>query len=339
MIELHEKFVMKSYVHKKSDYHAIVPDDKIFCSVCDNGDFTEKNFIIICFNCQLAVHSKCYNIRFIPEAEWLCDYCRINAKSPKDETCFLCPVKGGALKLFHNKWAHLTCAKYLQTKIVKDKDVNINNIDEKKFKLKCFSCNLKIGACIQCNHGRCATAFHVECRKDLIIKNKKTVNWYCPVHNESRITRILKEIDNATYEFILGISDILWKNNHQSPELEKFKRENKEICGKTRKKRILMNINKDFLVFSIFCDSKLMKTRRYVNEKFINKGKKEDSNDLEKDSQRIKLENLPLKQKRSKKSSQIVILSTEKGELTINMKIPGYLLEDSRKKQKNSQEH
>ncbi|OBT91221.1 hypothetical protein VE02_00298 [Pseudogymnoascus sp. 03VT05] len=58
-------------------------DDEV-CALCENGDSEPPNEIMLCDNCDLAVHQECYNITTIPEGEWLCDECA--PEDPEVET-------------------------------------------------------------------------------------------------------------------------------------------------------------------------------------------------------------------------------------------------------------
>ncbi len=43
--------------------------------------------------------------------------------------------------------------------------LDFENIDPKRYKLTCFICKTKDGACVQCAKGKCQVAFHVECAR------------------------------------------------------------------------------------------------------------------------------------------------------------------------------
>lgn len=54
---------------------AVVATDEIVCGVCSRPDSQAPNEIILCDNCDFAVHQMCYGVREIPEGDWLCKSC------------------------------------------------------------------------------------------------------------------------------------------------------------------------------------------------------------------------------------------------------------------------
>ncbi|KAG5915617.1 hypothetical protein E4U42_007967 [Claviceps africana] len=50
-------------------------DDGIVCEMCSKPDSEAPNEIILCDNCDFAVHQKCYDVAEIPEGDWLCKSC------------------------------------------------------------------------------------------------------------------------------------------------------------------------------------------------------------------------------------------------------------------------
>ncbi|KAG6028595.1 hypothetical protein E4U41_000635, partial [Claviceps citrina] len=49
--------------------------DGIVCEICSQPDSQAPNEIILCDNCDFAVHQQCYDVAEIPEGEWLCKSC------------------------------------------------------------------------------------------------------------------------------------------------------------------------------------------------------------------------------------------------------------------------
>lgn len=150
------------------------------CAICDDGDCENTNAIVFCDGCDLAVHQECYGVPFIPEGQWLCRKCQLVGRN--SPTCIFCPNIDGAFKLTNeSRWAHLICAIWIP-------EVSLGNITfmepiqdvarvpKQRWKLNCYICNQKMGACIQCGNRNCFQAFHVTCarRAKLFLKMKGT---------------------------------------------------------------------------------------------------------------------------------------------------------------------
>ncbi|KAL3235031.1 NuA3 HAT complex component NTO1 [Nakaseomyces bracarensis] len=139
------------------------------CAVCDGTISTTTNAIVFCDGCDIAVHQECYGIVFIPEGQWLCRRCFISRN--KQVNCVVCPSSTGAFKQTHTgSWAHVLCALWMP-------ELNFANlhymepiegveyISKSRWKLVCYICKLRTGACIQCSNKNCFSAFHVTCAK------------------------------------------------------------------------------------------------------------------------------------------------------------------------------
>lgn len=50
-------------------------DDEIVCALCSRPDSEGTNQIILCDNCDFAVHQECYEVPEIPDGDWLCKSC------------------------------------------------------------------------------------------------------------------------------------------------------------------------------------------------------------------------------------------------------------------------
>jgi origin recognition complex subunit 4 len=49
--------------------------DGIVCEICSKPDSNAPNEIILCDNCDFAVHQLCYDLAEIPQGDWLCKSC------------------------------------------------------------------------------------------------------------------------------------------------------------------------------------------------------------------------------------------------------------------------
>ncbi|KAJ3136976.1 nuA3 HAT complex component nto1 [Physocladia obscura] len=147
-------------------------DDNV-CAVCDDGECENSNTIVFCDGCNLAVHQDCYGIPYIPEGQWLCRRCMLTPETPI--SCVLCPAppNTGALKQTNNggssKWAHIVCAQWIPEAGFANstymEPIDLRSVPNSRFKLTCYICGRKKGACIQCSMRNCFTAYHVTCAK------------------------------------------------------------------------------------------------------------------------------------------------------------------------------
>ncbi|KAH6610560.1 hypothetical protein Trco_000580 [Trichoderma cornu-damae] len=60
---------------KQAQPAVVVAADEIVCGVCSRPDSQAPNEIILCDNCDFAVHQMCYGVQEIPEGDWLCKSC------------------------------------------------------------------------------------------------------------------------------------------------------------------------------------------------------------------------------------------------------------------------
>ena len=139
------------------------------CAVCNDSDCDNSNAIVFCDGCDIAVHQECYGIAFIPEGQWLCRKCMINKNREID--CVFCPSKTGAFKQLDNSlWSHVICALwinelYFANPIYMEPIEGVDLIPKSRWKLTCYICKQKVGACIQCCNRSCFQAYHVTCAK------------------------------------------------------------------------------------------------------------------------------------------------------------------------------
>ncbi|KAF2022296.1 hypothetical protein BU24DRAFT_363482 [Aaosphaeria arxii CBS 175.79] len=155
------------------------------CAICDDGDCENTNAIVFCDGCDLAVHQECYGVPFIPEGQWLCRRCQLVGRgTPISEQpgCIFCPNIDGAFKQTTSmKWSHLLCAMWipevsLGNTTFQEPVQDVEKVPKTRWKLTCYICKQKMGACIQCGHKSCFEAFHVTCarRARLCLRMKST---------------------------------------------------------------------------------------------------------------------------------------------------------------------
>ncbi|ODH53704.1 hypothetical protein GX48_00122 [Paracoccidioides brasiliensis] len=148
------------------------------CAVCDDGDCENSNAIVFCDGCDLAVHQECYGVPYIPEGQWLCRKCQLIGRG--SPSCIFCPNTEGAFKQTNtSKWSHLLCAVWIPEVSIGNlslmEPVNeVEKVPRNRWKLTCYICRQKMGACIQCSNKNCFVAFHVTCarRARLYLKMK-----------------------------------------------------------------------------------------------------------------------------------------------------------------------
>ena len=139
------------------------------CAVCNDSECDNSNAIVFCDGCNIAVHQECYGIAFIPEGQWLCRKCMINKN--REIGCVFCPSKTGAFKQLDNSlWSHVICALwinelYFANPIYMEPIEGLDLIPKSRWKLTCYICKQKVGACIQCSNRSCFLAYHVTCAK------------------------------------------------------------------------------------------------------------------------------------------------------------------------------
>ncbi|KAH6850309.1 hypothetical protein B0I37DRAFT_111090 [Chaetomium sp. MPI-CAGE-AT-0009] len=150
------------------------------CAICDDGDCENTNAIVFCDGCDLAVHQECYGVPFIPEGQWLCRKCQLIGRGIP--TCIFCPNTDGAFKQTNSsKWAHLLCAMWipevsLGNHTFMEPVMEVEKVPKTRWRLTCYICSQRMGACIQCSNKSCYQAFHVTCarRCRLFLKMKNS---------------------------------------------------------------------------------------------------------------------------------------------------------------------
>ncbi|GMS91057.1 hypothetical protein PENTCL1PPCAC_13232, partial [Pristionchus entomophagus] len=146
-------------------------DEDAPCDVCQIKEDNDDP-MIFCDGCNICLHLTCYGLTEVPEGHWECDMCRAVGFTRHDRLkCSLCPNTGGAMKEVEggDKWVHVSCAmwipeiKFTYTKAGREVVAGLEPIHDQRWQLKCSICDLRTGACIQCEYRACATAFHTTC--------------------------------------------------------------------------------------------------------------------------------------------------------------------------------
>ncbi|KAF3938603.1 Peregrin [Dactylella cylindrospora] len=159
-----------AHVKKGNDGDELDTSEDSKCQICDDGECENSNAIVFCDGCDIAVHQDCYGVPFIPEGQWLCRKCSL--LSPRREVhCIFCPNTDGAFKMTDSAlWCHLVCAIWIpevtiSNMVYMEPVEGIESVPKSRWKLHCYICKQRMGACIQCSNKSCYLAFHVTCAR------------------------------------------------------------------------------------------------------------------------------------------------------------------------------
>lgn len=154
-------------------------------------------------------------------------------------SCLFCPSKQGAFKQTSDlHWAHLLCTNWIPevavgNPVFMEPIEGVANIPPSRWKLTCYICKLKVGACIQCSNKTCYTSFHVSCaRRAKLFLQRNPGNLlsagksFCDKHVPEWY-RIENDVDTAFIEaqnYLAGHTDPRTQslNNSDAPSRGKF---------------------------------------------------------------------------------------------------------------------
>ncbi|KAK3812495.1 MAG: JmjC domain, hydroxylase-domain-containing protein [Linnemannia elongata] len=118
------------------------------------------------------------------------------------EQCVLCPNQefdGELLPTSNGKHCHMLCAQYIPETYMSGEDdddviVHTEGVPAARRRLRCFVCEKKVGACVQCCKGKCIRAVHASCAEmegmyiDEVEHEDESIEYqlYCPTHDPEK---------------------------------------------------------------------------------------------------------------------------------------------------------
>ncbi|KAG0340653.1 hypothetical protein BG000_011431 [Podila horticola] len=121
--------------------------------------------------------------------------------APVAQECILCPLQdfdSEMLPTDKGKFCHMICAQYIPETYMSGEDdsdvvVHADLVPAARRKLKCFLCDKKEGACVQCCKGKCVRAMHASCaeKADMYVEEfqmedeDESIQYlvHCPTHD------------------------------------------------------------------------------------------------------------------------------------------------------------
>ncbi|KAG0270389.1 Lysine-specific demethylase 4B [Actinomortierella ambigua] len=134
----------------------------------------------------------------IASSRTVLDHVDLDYKTPAKKSKKTKPedFDGEMLPTTHGRHCHMICAQYIpETYMSGDDDddvqVHVELVPSARRKLKCFLCQAKGGACLQCCKGKCIRSMHASCADaagmyvDEVLDDEDniTYNVYCPTHD------------------------------------------------------------------------------------------------------------------------------------------------------------
>lgn len=134
------------------------------------------------------------------------------------------------------------CAYHLEKNCIKDplhmKNIDLKEIDPKRFPMKCLVCNTRDGACIQCQHRRCPASFHPECAKDLFVNTRDKTGYdevclYCALHKPLNLRRLIDSKEKRAAEDIFTFCRAIERLIRKRDKTGKSSKKKRPVSGPT----------------------------------------------------------------------------------------------------------
>lgn len=160
-------------LYGSDDGTGFVLEEEQSCAVCGGFEGDNANAIVFCDGCNIAVHQECYGVAFIPEGQWLCRKCMLynSLGTARVIRCAFCPSTTGAFKQTDTGvWGHVVCAVwipelYFANPVYVEPIEGMEVVPRGRWRLQCYICKQKHGACIQCSSRNCFALYHVTCAR------------------------------------------------------------------------------------------------------------------------------------------------------------------------------
>eukprot|EP00050_Salpingoeca_kvevrii_P002486 m.194706 g.194706 ORF g.194706 m.194706 type:complete len:480 (-) comp10621_c2_seq2:91-1530(-) len=173
--------------------------EKSVCCICGDGQSQDDNQFVVCKQCDIKVHQKCYGVPEIPNHRWFCKRCEPHSlvRAAK-KRCDFCPESKGAVKPTDRKdvWSHVVCARFLPgLELDENQDIHVTGTPPRG--MTCHFCSSKArpeansGATVRCTV--CNKHYHVTCAiasklVKLPLEAGSNLSVSCSTHRRSSVT-------------------------------------------------------------------------------------------------------------------------------------------------------
>eukprot|EP00826_Nyctotherus_ovalis_P028091 TRINITY_DN2210_c0_g1_i13.p1 TRINITY_DN2210_c0_g1~~TRINITY_DN2210_c0_g1_i13.p1 ORF type:complete len:606 (-),score=158.33 TRINITY_DN2210_c0_g1_i13:282-2099(-) len=255
-------------VHQKCYGIGVIPEGDWICNVCQAFGHNQGR-LLKCYLCSIRGGAMKQTTTRVPA----CDECKARAVPQPGEP----NIQEGLLYDFRQEfsaeqlahepypefyWVHLSCAFWINELSLWSKDITypisgIEDIDSRRFKLTCSVCKLRgVGCCVQCNKGKCSTAFHAECARLAGVCMEFMTSRADPSHNSIYCEKhkpfvAKKDIEKSTKRSVEEVLDFCRVTDKCVAIAEKCEEEgakvkrrvvNNKLFNKIEKKKLLERI-------------------------------------------------------------------------------------------------